>query len=105
MKIIIDIGDNFPKDYLCENYFDLKEALTKLAIRKTFDEGRVIITLKKEKGSKLIKQKLVNGEYEEKRVEGQYEYTAFCRFTEKGNVVIDLDCSFLSEDMLKGRKE
>lgn len=102
MKITIDIGDEFPKEYLCENSFDLKEALTKLAIRKTFDEGRVLIILKTEKGSKRIKQKnLDTGEYEYKRVKGQYEYKAFCRFTERGNVMIDLIRYFYSEDQLK----
>lgn len=101
MKITINIKDDFPKDFLCENSFDLKEALTKLAISKTFDDGTAIITLKKEKGSKRIKRILDTGEYEEKREKGEYDYSAFCNFTERGNVVIDFHRFFLSEDELK----
>ena len=92
MKIFIKIAEDFPKEYLFENSFDLKEILTKVAISKIIDDGQVLITLKKEKGFKRIEQKLVKGEYEN---------SVFCTLTKNGNVVIDFFSFFYSEDWLK----
>lgn len=88
MKIFIKIQDDFPKEYLFENSFDLKEFLTKVAISKIIDDGNVLITLKKEKGFKRIEQKLEKGEYEDR---------VFCSLTKNGNVVIDFFRSFNKE--------